>query len=371
MEFKYDINKYNENNKNFSQKIEYQNKEENIEIKKIKFQLNKDYKEGEIYINGSIFNNWKNPEKLKKDENNNLIYIYELKNGENLEKSEEYKYLIEWKNGLKTIYETKSVRKLEINNIINQNNNNYEYNKEEKMLIIKDEPEFKYKEGEICKKLEKNDIKKIRIIKKFNGKEIYVNGNIFNNWKEPIKCEIENDKCFWEYEIKQNDDLIEYKYLDIVDNNPKYENFQGNRILKISDIIKDYDNKNIYFDKNNSILVKIENLLKIEMIVQIKQIKLATEEKLFIEGNYYDKNVGNERKEVSKIDDETWKVELDEKLVKEDIFEYKYIKQKNNNYIYEHGNNRQINLKNMNNNNQYSYELSEGIIKIYDKNIIF
>ena len=347
-------------------------KEENIEIKKIKFQLNKDYIEGEIYINGKIFNNWKNPEKLKKDKNNHLIYIYELKNEDNLEKSEyqEYKYLIEWKNGLKSIYETESVRKIEINNIKNQNN--YEYNKEEKMLIIKDEPKFNYKEGTVFKKLEKNDIKKIRIIKKFNGKEIYVNGNIFNNWIEPKKCEIENDKCFWEYEIKQNDDYIIYKYLDIVDNKFIYENLQGNRMFKISDI--NCDGVGVYFDKNDSILVKFENFLKIEMIIEIIQInKLTTEEKLLIEGNYYDISVGNERKEVNKIDDETWKIELDEKLLKDNIFEYKYMKLTNDCYSWEKGNNRKINFKNLNinNNNQYTYELSKGILKIYDKNIIF
>jgi len=143
-------------------------------------------------------------------------------------------------------------------------------------------------------------------------------------------------------------------------------------MFKISDI--NCDGVGVYFDKNDSILVKFENFLKIEMIIEIIQInKLTTEEKLLIEGNYYDISVGNERKEVNKIDDETWKIELDEKLLKDNIFEYKYMKLTNDCYSWEKGNNRKINFKNLNinNNNQYTYELSKGILKIYDKNIIF
>ena len=254
--FDYNKNKYEENSENKEIKNEVKLEETNNEdmiIKKIKFQINNN-NEGEIFINGKMFDDWKKPEKLEKKDNN-LEYIYNIKKDENLYENKEYKYMIEWKNGLLTNYEKLNARILNLNDIKNKiknKDNNFEYNNEEKMIIIKDNPEFKYKEGAIYKKLEKEDIKKIRVYLKdikIDGKDIYVNGNIFNDWKDPKKCELDNDSYYWEYEINNNVNEIEYKYLQIIDNNKKYESIDGNRKLNLSEIIN--NNIIISFDKNN------------------------------------------------------------------------------------------------------------------------
>jgi hypothetical protein len=161
---KIDFKNFDYNKNRYEGNSEETNNEDMI-IEKIKFQINNNNNEGEIFINGKMFDDWKKPEKLEKKDNN-LEYIYNIKKEENLYEIKKYKYMIEWKNGLLTNYEKLDVRKLDINDIKNKiknKDNNFEYNNEEKMLIIKDNPEFNYKEGAMYKKLEIKDIKKIRV----------------------------------------------------------------------------------------------------------------------------------------------------------------------------------------------------------------
>ncbi len=364
---KNDYNKFDYNQNRYEGKSEEINNEDMI-IEKIKFQINNNNNEGEVFINGKMFGDWKKPEKLEKKDNN-LEYIYNIKKEENLYEVKEYKYMIKWKNGLLTNWEKLDVRKLDINDIKNKiknKDNNFEYNNEEKMIIIKNNPEFNYKEGEIYKKLEIKDIKKIRVYlkdKKIDGKDIYVNGNIFNNWKEPKKCELDNDSYYWEYVINNNNvNEIEYKYLQINDNNEKYENIEGNRKLNLSEII---NNNNIFFDKNNSMLIIDKtNFIKIEMEINVV---LENNFNLFLEGNY--QNGGDIKKiKCDKINNNTWKVEFEKNWLKDNIFEYKFIK---NEMIYEKGENRKFDLNNICNDDKQTFLIKDNILKIYETNLNF
>ena len=104
--FDYNKNKYEGNSENKEIKNEVKlekTNNEDIIIEKIKFQINNN-NEGEIFINGKMFGDWGKPEKLEKKDNN-LEYIYNIKKDENLNEIKEYKYMIEWKNGLLTNYE--------------------------------------------------------------------------------------------------------------------------------------------------------------------------------------------------------------------------------------------------------------------------
>ena len=339
-------------------------------IEKIKFQINNN-NEGEIFINGKMFDDWKKPEKLEKKDNN-LEYIYNIKKDENLYENKEYKYMIEWKNGLLTNYEKLNARILNLNDIKNKiknKDNNFEYNNEEKMIIIKDNPEFKYKEGAIYKKLEKEDIKKIRVYLKdikIDGKDIYVNGNIFNDWKDPKKCELDNDSYYWEYEINNNVNEIKYKYLQIIGNDKKYENIDGDRKLNLSEKIN--NNNNISFDKNNSkLIIDKTNFIKIEMEINVV---LEDNFNLFLEGNYQPDCV-KKKIECNKINNNTWRVEFEKNWLKDNIFEYKFIKIFENKTIYEKDPNRKFDLKNICNNEKHSFSIKDNILKIYETNLYF
>jgi hypothetical protein len=373
--FNYDINKYEGNSENKEikngVKLEETNNDDMI-IEKIKFQINNNNNEGEIFINGKMFGDWKKPEKLEKKDNN-LEYIYNIKKDENLYEIKEYKYMIEWKNGLLTNYEKLDVRKLDINDIKNKiknKDNNFEYNNEEKMIIIKDNPDFKYKEGKIYKKLEIKDIKKIRVYLKdikIDGKDIYVNGKIFNDWKEPKKCELDNDSYYWEYEINNNVNVIEYKYLQIIDKHYNYEDIKGNRLLNLSEIINN-NNNNIFFDKNNSMFIidKI-NFIKFEMEINVI---LDDNFNLFLEGNYQPDCV-KKKIECNKINNNTWRVEFEKNWLKDNIFEYKFIKIFENKIIHEKDPNRKFDLKNICNNEKQTFSIKDNILKIYETNLYF
>jgi hypothetical protein len=371
--FDYNKNRYEGNSENKEikneVKLEKTNNEDMI-IEKIKFQINNNNNEGEIFINGKMFDDWKKPEKLEKRDNN-LEYIYNIKKDENLYENKEYKYMIEWKNGLLTNFEKLNVRILNLNDIKNKiknKDNNFEYNNEEKMIIIKDNPEFNYKEGAIYKKLEIKDIKKIRVYLKdikIDGKDIYVNGNIFNNWKEPKKCELDNDSYYWEYEINNNVNEIVYKYLQIIDKEYNYEDIKENRLLNLSEIIN--NNNNISFDKNNSMLIIDKtNFIKIEMEINVI---LENNFNLFLEGNY--QASVKKKIECNKINNNTWRVEFEKNWLKDNIFEYKFIKIFENQMIYEKDPNRKFDLKNFCNNEKQTFLIKDNILKIYETNLDF
>ena len=112
------------------------------------------------------------------------------------------------------------------------------------------------------------------------------------------------------------------------------------------------------------LIIDKTNFIKIEMEINVV---LENNFNLFLEGNY---QKGGDIKKIKcdKINNNTWKVEIEKNWLKDNIFEYKFIK---NEKIYEDGENRNFNLKNICNNEKHIFIIKDNNLKIYETNLYF
>ena len=91
---------------------------------------------------------------------------------------------------------------------------------------------------------------------------------------------------------------------------------------------------------------------------------------LFLEGNYQPDCV-KKKIECNKINNNTWRVEFEKNWLKDNIFEYKFIKIFENKIIHEKDPNRKFDLKNICNNEKQTFSIKDNILKIYETNLYF
>ena len=112
------------------------------------------------------------------------------------------------------------------------------------------------------------------------------------------------------------------------------------------------------------LIIDKTNFIKIEMEINVV---LEDNFNLFLQGNYQ-KSDDIKIIKCDKINNNTWKVEIEKNWLKDNIFEYKFIK---NETIYEKGENRKFNLNNICNDDKQTFLIKDNILKIYETNLNF